>query len=100
MPKTNFTLTEWISYVNSHPEYLVLNDLDHTPLPAVVHNLTTGVKNVKSVTTPLEILQEKISREEIFKSQKLEYPKIYTSCLAGKILNLKIWMILSLTNIS
>jgi hypothetical protein len=84
LPKTNFTLTEWVAYVNSHPEYLVLNDLDHTPLPAVVHNLTTGVKNIKSVTTPLEILQEKISREEILKKQKLEYPKIYTSCLAGK----------------
>ncbi len=58
--------------------------MDHTPLPAVVHNLTTGVKNVKSVTTPLEILQEKIFREEIVKGQKLEYPKIYASCLAGK----------------
>ncbi|RPH78821.1 MAG: hypothetical protein EHM77_06555, partial [Planctomycetaceae bacterium] len=84
LPKTNFTISEWINFVNSHPEYLVSNDLDHTPFAAVVHNITTGVSNVKSVTTPLQILQEKLSKSEIVKRQKLEYAKIYTSCLAGK----------------
>jgi hypothetical protein len=32
LPKSEFTLTEWIDYVDSHPEYLMIPKGDELPI--------------------------------------------------------------------
>ncbi len=39
---------------------------------------------VKAISTPLEILREKLSRANIIKAQKTELVEIYTKCLASE----------------
>ena len=84
LPKLEFTLSEWIDYVDSHPEYLMINAPNPQKVKTMALQITAGLDNVKSVVTPLEILRERLSRANIIVSQKKELSKIYSSCLAGE----------------
>ena len=88
LPKTEFSLIEWINFVENHPEYLTINSNKSTDskseLKAITLSISKGLENVKEVTTPIEILKEKLSRSEIIRNQKQEFSNIYTQCLAAK----------------
>ncbi len=43
----------------------------------------TGLENVKAISTPLEILREKLSRANIIIAQKTELTELYAKCLAS-----------------
>ena len=50
----------------------------------IVNSVTMGLKNVQSVTRPLEILQNRLSRSEIIRFQKVELSDIYLKCIASE----------------
>jgi hypothetical protein len=83
LPKPTFSLIEWAQFVEDHPEYLTVNN----QLPEVntthIMAVTAGLENVKAVSTPLEILREKLSRANIIAQQKTELTEIYAKCLAS-----------------
>ena len=83
LPKPTYSLIEWAQFVEDHPEYLTINN----QLPEVnathVMAVTAGLENVKAVSTPLEILREKLSRANIITQQKTELTEIYAKCLAS-----------------
>jgi len=83
LPKTEFTLAEWINYVEDHPEYLTINMQDTPPLKNIALAINKGLENVQSVMTPLEILKSKLTRASIIEAQKNEFNEIYTLCLAA-----------------
>lgn len=84
LPKETFTLMEWIRFVENNPQYLTINTTKTEPVETTVYHLSQGLDNVKDVMTPLEILQNRLSRAEIVKHQKIEFTDIYTKCLASK----------------
>ena len=83
LPKLEFTLPEWIDYVDSHPEYLMINAPSPQAVKTIALQITAGLDNIKAVVTPLEILRERLSRANIIMQQKKEFSKIYSQCLAS-----------------
>jgi hypothetical protein len=84
LPKLEFTLPEWIDFVDSHPEYLMINAPNPQKVKTLALQITAGLDNVKAVVTPLEILRERLSRANIIIRQKKEFSQIYSNCLAGE----------------
>jgi hypothetical protein len=83
LPKDNFSLAEWVEFVDAHPEYLTTNQPGHPPLKAIVNAIERGIDNLTAFTTPLMVLQERLSRAEFVKNQRTEYTDIYNRCLAA-----------------
>jgi len=83
LPKVEFTLTEWINFVEDHPEYLTINTPDSQSLKNVALAINKGLDNVKNVVTPLQILKNKLARSLLIQAQKAEFSEIYTLCLAA-----------------
>jgi len=81
LPKLESTLSEWIDYVDSHPEYLMVNAPNPQAVKTLALQITAGLDNVKAVVTPLEILRERLSRSNIIIQQKKEFSSIYSNCL-------------------
>jgi len=82
LPKDTFTLAEWIYFVNTHPEYLTINRAEHLPtkVKAICNALT-----LNKITSPLEILEKRLSRAEIVAHQRAEMPDLYEKCVkAGR----------------
>ena len=84
LPQLNFSLVEWSNFVENHPEYLTINDQPPEVKLTHVLSVNAGLENVKAISTPLEILREKLSRANIIKMQKTELVEIYTKCLASE----------------
>ena len=99
LPKTNFTLKEWVKFCEQHPEYLTINEKEpkqktysktaksvknSKEVQNLIMSIRQGIENIKDIVTPLDIIKERISRSEIVKNQKKEFSNIYTECLAGK----------------
>jgi len=87
LPKTDFTLIEWINFVEQNPHYLTINEekphKTKEKLKAVTFAISQGIENVKNELKPINILQEKLSRSNIIDFQKREFTKIYETCLAS-----------------
>jgi len=71
MGQCDFTLDQWAKYVEKNPHFL-----KEESTRVVCASLRTGLENVEHFISPLEILQEKISRLRILQEQKLEFPNI------------------------
>ena len=88
LPKTQFSLLEWIQFVDAHPEYLTINSANNVEnkrsINSIAMSISRGLENIKDTVTPLEILQEKFCHTEIIKRQKREFYEIYTACLAAE----------------
>ena len=84
LPKLEFTIPEWIAYVDAHPEYLMINAPNPQAVKTIALQISAGLQNIKSVISPLEILQERLSRANIIARQKQELSDIYLKCLAGE----------------
>ena len=84
LPKETFTLPEWIEFVENHPEYLTVNNPDNMSPKAIALAINQGLKNIQEIMTPVTILNERLSRSEYVKNQKLEFQSIYSACLAAK----------------
>ncbi len=63
------THMEWINFVDANPQYLTINNKDH--LKAITMSLAKGLVNIASVTTPLENLRARLTRDELIKAQKV-----------------------------
>jgi len=61
LPKEKFTLTEWVAFVDSHPEYLTINTPDHLQPKAIIMALEKGISNIEDFVSPLMILKERLS---------------------------------------
>ena len=90
LPKTNFTLIEWINFVENHPEYLTINSQlpidkpkEQEKINAITLAISRGLENVQDALSPLEILKEKLSRANIIAAQKRDFSRIYEACLAS-----------------
>ena len=84
LPKCEFSLLEWSNFVESNPQYLTVNDNEPEVKIAHVLSISQGLENVKAVSTPIEILKERLSRANIIKAQKSELTEIYVKCLASE----------------
>jgi len=83
LPQLNFSLIEWSQFVEDNPQYLTVNDKPPDVKLSHVLAVNTGLENVKAISTPLEILREKLSRANIIKAQKTELTELYAKCLAS-----------------
>jgi Reverse transcriptase (RNA-dependent DNA polymerase)/RNase H-like domain found in reverse transcriptase len=90
LPQQSFTLTEWINFVEFNPHYLTINDKEHLPSNPTVMAITKGLENIKSITTPIAILKEKLSREELIKAQRAEFREIINKCIKGENFTYKV----------
>jgi hypothetical protein len=70
LPKTTFSLMEWINFVEENPQYLTVNYLSKSETPAIILSISKGLTNVKETLAPIDILRDKLSRSEIIKYQK------------------------------
>ena len=84
LPKLDFTLLEWSNFVENNPQYLTVNDNEPEVKISHVLSISQGLENVRAVSTPLEILKERLSRANIIKAQKSELTEIYVKCLASE----------------
>ena len=84
LPQLDFTLLEWSQFVEDNPQYLTVNNQPPAVKISHVLSVNAGLDNVKAISTPLEILREKLSRANIIKAQKTELVEIYTKCLASE----------------
>jgi len=82
LPKCEFTLPEWIRFVEDHPEYLTINNSNSPKKLAL--SIEKGISNVTDIITQTDILKQKLSRSEIVRFQKIEFEDIYTNCLASQ----------------
>ena len=83
LPKSTFTLAEWIKWVEENPQYLVVNHPTKKEIKAVALSIKRGIENVENELTPINILKERLLRSEIIKNQKLELAHVYEKCLAS-----------------
>jgi hypothetical protein len=51
LPKLEFTLSECLYYVDSHPEYLLVNAPNPQAVKTLALQITAGLDNVKAVVT-------------------------------------------------
>ena len=84
LPKCEFTLAEWITFVEEHPEYLTINRADTPSEQSAIMAITTGLNNIKDIVAPLDILKERLQRSEIVQGQKKEFPELYEQCLTSE----------------
>ena len=104
LPKPEFTLQEWAKFCSDHPEYLTVNTptinyitqvLEETVDHITQHGVTQScpplsvysnmaIDNVRDIVRPLDILKEKLSRENIIKQQKIELKDIYMKTFASE----------------
>ncbi len=78
LPKTTFSLMEWINFVEENPQYLKVNYPSKSETPAIILSISKGLTNVKETLAPIDILPDKLSRSEIIKYQKIELSTIHT----------------------
>ena len=83
LPKHDFSLPEWIQYVDNHPEYLTINQYDHLSKPTVLA-INRGIENLTSLSEPLNILKERLTRSEFIRNQKNQYGLIRRECIKSK----------------
>jgi len=83
LPKVDFTLLQWAEFVEAHPEYLTVNNKQPEVSESHVLAIQAGIENVRSVSDPVQILRDKLTREKIIIAQKTELSEIYTKCLAS-----------------
>jgi hypothetical protein len=83
LPKEIFTLTEWVDFVDAHPEYLTINTPKHLTPKAVIMAFEKGLDNLIEFTTPLVILREKLSRENFVVKQRIECTDLYNNCVSS-----------------
>jgi hypothetical protein len=83
LPKHTFTLPEWMVFVENNPQYLSGLVVNKTEKFAIVNSLSRGIENLKETVSPLDVLRQKLSRENLIEAQRLEFSDIYTNCLAS-----------------
>ena len=81
LPKPNFTISEWIEFVDAHSHYLTINEQD---AKTIVNSIHKGLENIESFTKPIEILQNRLARSQFIKFQKIDLEKIYLNCPASE----------------
>ena len=79
LPKNEFTLKEWDTFCKENPQYLTVNN--SPTIYQITSAINKGIDNLKEVSSPIEILQEKLSRSNLIRAQKEEYAEIYNKCL-------------------
>ena len=73
-PDKEFTIDEWIKFVNDNQKLLLIPDNLTTQVS--VSSLTSSTENMKTVLDPLEHLHKRMSYENIIKEQELEFKSI------------------------
>jgi len=81
LPKPDFTLKEWQKFCQDNPQYLTVNQAP--TIYNITQALSKGIDNIREVSSPLDMLKNKFSRDIIIKEQKKEFEKIYQKCLAS-----------------
>jgi RNase H-like domain found in reverse transcriptase/Integrase zinc binding domain len=86
LPKETFSLSEWAQFCIDNPNYLSINN---PTVNSLSHSLIKGITNIQDVTAPLEILKERLSRENIIKLQTEELSELYKDCLNSDSFRIK-----------
>ena len=80
MPKSDFTLSEWAKFCADNPHYLTVS----TPtVNSLTFTVNQGIANIKDITGPLDLLKDKLAREQIIKHQKVDFKDLYNDCLSS-----------------
>ena len=72
------TLSEWAKFCADNPHYLTVS----TPtVNSLTFTVNQGIGNIKDITGPLDLLKDKLAREQIIKHQKVDFKDLYNDCL-------------------
>jgi hypothetical protein len=66
-------------FVENNPQYLSGVVVNKTEKFAIVNSLSRGIENLKETVSPLDVLRQKLSRENLVEAQWLEFSDIYTN---------------------
>ena len=80
LTKSDFTLSEWAKFCADNPHYLTVS----TPtVNSLTFTVSQGIANIKDITGPLDLLKDKLAREQIIKHQKVDFKDLYNDCLSS-----------------
>jgi hypothetical protein len=68
LPKPDYTLSEWAQFCAENPHYLTVSA---PTINSMTFAMDKGIQNITDITIPLEILKEKLSRENFITFQKV-----------------------------
>jgi len=77
-----FTIPEWITWVQANPQYLKIM-AENTSVKYITASLTKITDNLQKHIQPLQILEERMSIENILKYQKQDLKELYKLCLSS-----------------
>ena len=82
LPKSEYTLEEWVEFCEKNPQYLTVNTPSANSL--TVNSLETALQksmtNLLDLINPVEILKQRLTRENIIQRQIEELTEIFTLC--------------------
>ena len=83
LPKSDFTITEWIEWVASNPQYASLQPEETVKFEeSVVNEIYSD--QIENYLTPFKILQERLSRQNFILEQNREFSDIITKCMQNE----------------
>jgi Reverse transcriptase (RNA-dependent DNA polymerase)/RNase H-like domain found in reverse transcriptase/Integrase zinc binding domain len=81
LPQESFTLTEWVRFCTDNPQYLTINQPN---VNMITMTINQGIQNITDLTDPINILKERLSRENIIEQQHLQFAPIIEKCLENE----------------
>ena len=80
-----FTLQEWVTFVETHPN-LVRELTEQSPIKTAVvtSSLNTVTRNLERQLKPLAVLQDRLSHSNILTQQKTHLKDLYEKCLSSQ----------------
>lgn len=62
----------------------MINKLSADSVENTVMSITRGLNSITGLTSALDVLKERLQRENIIKEQNSAYPEIYKNCLSSR----------------
>jgi hypothetical protein len=62
---------EWATFVEQNPQYLTINNSGVNNIKALTLSISRALTQVREIISPIDILREKLSRNEIIARQKV-----------------------------
>jgi RNase H-like domain found in reverse transcriptase/Integrase zinc binding domain len=81
LPQETFTLTEWVRFCADNPQYLTVNQPN---VNMITMTINQGIQNITDLTNPVNILKERLSRENIIKEQNIQYVTLIEKCMESE----------------
>ena len=77
LPKHDFTLVEWVKFCADNPHYLTIAE----PTNTITMSISRGISNLNDLIDPINVLKDRLTREEFCSHQQREFKKVIQKCI-------------------